>query len=125
LGSGCPEADRHSPLVPTAPSGQRLFLRILMPQSLQALCQMGGANFFTAPLFISGHWRYRCSVNEKFNLAVVDRSGKSATKRQVQLGRKNSDFIEVLGGLKPGERVITSSYSGLTDKDRLTFSSGE
>jgi len=56
---------------------------------------------------------------------VVDSGGKSATKRQVQLGRKNSDFIEVLGGLKPGEKVITSSYSGLVDKDRLTFSSGD
>jgi HlyD family secretion protein len=56
---------------------------------------------------------------------VVDSGGKSATKRQVQLGRKNSFFIEVLGGLKPGERVITSSYSGLVDKDRLTFSSND
>jgi HlyD family secretion protein len=56
---------------------------------------------------------------------VVDSGGKSATKRQVQLGRKNSDFIEVLGGLKPGEKVITSSYAGLVDKDRLTFSSGD
>ena len=56
---------------------------------------------------------------------VVDSGGKSATKRQVQLGRKNSDFIEVLGGLKPGERVITSSYSGLVDKDRLTFDSND
>jgi HlyD family secretion protein len=56
---------------------------------------------------------------------VVDKSGNGATKRQVQLGRRNSDFIEVLSGLTPGERVITSSYSGLVDKDRLTFSSGE
>ena len=56
---------------------------------------------------------------------VVDRSGNSATKRQIQLGRRNADFIEVLSGLSPGERVITSSYSGLLDKDRLTFSSGE
>ena len=56
---------------------------------------------------------------------VVDRSGNGATKRQVQLGRRNADYIEVLGGLSPGERVITSSYSGLTDKDHLTFSSGE
>jgi HlyD family secretion protein len=56
---------------------------------------------------------------------VVDRGGKSATKRQVQLGRKNSDFIEVLDGLKPGERVVTSSYSGLTDKDHLTFDSND
>jgi HlyD family secretion protein len=56
---------------------------------------------------------------------VVDRGGNGATKRQVQLGRRNANFIEVLGGLKPGERVITSSYSGLVDKDQLTFSSGE
>jgi HlyD family secretion protein len=56
---------------------------------------------------------------------VVDKSGNGATKRQVQLGRRNADFIEVLSGLSPGERVITSSYNGLVDKDRLTFSSGE
>jgi HlyD family secretion protein len=56
---------------------------------------------------------------------VVDKSGNGATKRQVQLGRRNADSIEVLSGLSPGERVITSSYSGLVDKDRLTFSSGE
>jgi HlyD family secretion protein len=56
---------------------------------------------------------------------VVDRSGNGATKRQVQLGRRNADSIEVLSGLSPGERVITSSYSGLVDKDHLTFSSGE
>ena len=46
-------------------------------------------------------------------------------RRQVRLGRRNNDFIEVLSGLKPGERVITSSYSGLVDKDHLTFRSGE
>jgi HlyD family secretion protein len=56
---------------------------------------------------------------------VVDKSGNSATKREVKLGRRNADFIEVLGGLSPGERVVTSSYSGLVDKDRLTFSSGD
>ena len=56
---------------------------------------------------------------------VVDKGGNSATRREVQLGRKNSDFIEVLSGLKPGEKVITSSYSGLTDKTHLTFSSSD
>ena len=56
---------------------------------------------------------------------VVDRSGNGATKRAVQLGRRNSDFIEVLGGLKPGDRVITSSYSGMVDKDHLNFSSSD
>ena len=53
------------------------------------------------------------------------KGGDSATKRAVQLGRRTSDFIEVLSGLKPGEKVITSSYSGLTDKDHLNFSSGD
>ena len=59
------------------------------------------------------------------NWVFVLDGDNSATKRQVQLGRRNSDFIEVLSGLKPGDRVITSSYSGLTDKDHLTFSSGD
>ena len=56
---------------------------------------------------------------------VVGKRGKSAEKRAVQLGRRNNDFIEVLGGLAPGERVIISSYSGLADKDFLSFDSDE
>lgn len=56
---------------------------------------------------------------------VVDRGGNSATKREVKLGRRNADVIEVLGGLKPGEKVITSSYAGLVDKDHLTFDSSD
>lgn len=53
---------------------------------------------------------------------VVAPDGRSATKRNVHLGRKNSDFIEVLDGLDPGEKVITSPYTGLVDKDRLAIS---
>jgi HlyD family secretion protein len=56
---------------------------------------------------------------------VVDKGGNSASRRDVQLGRRNTDMIEVLGGLKPGERVITSSYSGLVDKTQLTFDDDE
>jgi len=50
---------------------------------------------------------------------VVAPGGGSAIKRQVRLGRRNSDFIEVLDGLEPGEKVITSPYTGFADKDRL------
>jgi len=50
---------------------------------------------------------------------VVSSDGRSAERREVQLGRKNPDFIEVLSGLEPGERVITSPYTGFTDKTRL------
>jgi HlyD family secretion protein len=50
---------------------------------------------------------------------VVTPDGSEAVKRQVRLGRRNADFIEVLDGLQPGEKVLTSPYTGFTDKDRL------
>lgn len=53
---------------------------------------------------------------------VVAPNGRSAEKRQVRLGRRNSDFIEVLDGLDRGERIVTSPYTGLVDKTRLDLS---
>ncbi|MEA1014022.1 efflux RND transporter periplasmic adaptor subunit [Sphingosinicella sp. LY1275] len=50
---------------------------------------------------------------------VVTPDGGEAIKRQVRLGRRNADFIEVLEGLEPGEKVLTSPYTGFADKDRL------
>ena len=50
---------------------------------------------------------------------VVTPDGSEAVKRNVRLGRRNSQFIEVLDGLEEGERVLTSPYTGLTDKDQL------
>lgn len=50
---------------------------------------------------------------------VVAADGGSAIKRPVRLGRRNPESIEVLDGLDPGERVITSPYTGFADKDRL------
>ena len=53
---------------------------------------------------------------------VVAPDGHSAEKRNVRLGRRNSDFIEVLDGLDRGERVVTSPYTGLVDKTQLDLS---
>lgn len=53
---------------------------------------------------------------------VVAPDGDSAVKRQVRLGRRNAEFIEVLEGLDPGERVITSPYTGFAERDRLALS---
>jgi HlyD family secretion protein len=90
--------------------GQTIQAKLTLGDSSKALLIPNGAFFNDT----GGNWIF-----------VVDSGGRSATRRAIQVGRKNSDFIEVLGGLKPGERVITSSYSGLTDKDHLTFSSGD
>ena len=50
---------------------------------------------------------------------VVTPDGDEAVKRPVRLGRRNSDYIEVREGLEPGEKVLTSPYTGFADKDRL------
>ncbi len=52
---------------------------------------------------------------------VVSPDGAEAVKRNVRLGRRNTDFIEVLDGLEPGERVITSPYTSYVGMDRLTL----
>lgn len=44
-----------------------------------------------------------------------------AVKRMVKIGRKNTEAFEVLEGLKPGEKVITSSYLGFADRDSITI----
>lgn len=90
--------------------GQTVQTKLTLGDSSKALLIPNGAFFNDT----GGNWIF-----------VVDKSGRGATKRQVQLGRRNADYIEVLSGLSPGERVITSSYSGLTDKSHLSFGSGE
>ncbi len=53
---------------------------------------------------------------------VVAPDGSRAIKRNVRLGRRNVKFIEVLEGLEPGEKVITSPYTNYIDMDRLEMS---
>jgi HlyD family secretion protein len=52
---------------------------------------------------------------------VVDPTGDRAVKRPVRFGRRNPEGIEVLDGLREGERVVTSSYESLLDFDRIEF----
>ncbi|HEY3777641.1 MAG TPA: efflux RND transporter periplasmic adaptor subunit [Rhizomicrobium sp.] len=52
---------------------------------------------------------------------VVAPDGHYATRRAVRLGRRNPQFVEVLDGLAPGERVIVSSYEAFAKMDRVEF----
>ena len=52
---------------------------------------------------------------------VVSQDGSQAIKRNVRLGRRNNQFIEVLEGLELGEQVVTSPYSSYQDMQRLKF----
>ena len=50
---------------------------------------------------------------------LLNGSGNEAVKRSISLGRQNPDYFEVLNGLKPGDKVITSSYDNFGDVDKL------
>ncbi len=84
--------------------GQTLRIRLELGDLSEALLLATGGFYQKT----GGRWAY-----------VVDDSGRNAFKRQIRLGRENSLFYEVLGGLEPGDRVITSSYDNFGDVDQL------
>jgi HlyD family secretion protein len=56
---------------------------------------------------------------------VVDEAGDYAERRTVRFGRRNTDSVEVLEGLRRGEHVITSSYERFRDVDRIALRAGD
>ena len=52
---------------------------------------------------------------------VVDPEGGRAVRREIRIGRQNPQFYEVLEGLEPGEKVITSGYDNFGDNEVLVF----
>ena len=52
---------------------------------------------------------------------VVDPDGQSAERRRIKVGRRNSEQLEVLSGLRVGQQVVTSDYTGLDKIDRIVL----
>ena len=50
---------------------------------------------------------------------VLDSSGHRADRRRIKIGRRSTEQVEILSGLKPGDRVITSDYEGYEKLDRI------
>ncbi|WP_028896592.1 efflux RND transporter periplasmic adaptor subunit [Prevotella sp. HUN102] len=50
---------------------------------------------------------------------VLDKDGRKAYRRNIRIGRQNPQYYEVLEGLEPGERVITSGYESYKDNEVL------
>jgi len=51
----------------------------------------------------------------------VGTNGNKALKRNIRIGKQNSRYYEVLEGLEPGERVITSSYDSFGTAERIVL----
>jgi HlyD family secretion protein len=83
-------------------------------QTLQLRLQMGAnepAQLIPNSSFFQdtgGHWIF-----------VLSADGKRAQRREIKLGRRNSQFIEVLSGLDLNEQVIVSPYTLYKDIDSL------
>ncbi len=52
---------------------------------------------------------------------VVSEDGKFAEKREIKIGSQNPKHYELIEGLKPGEKVITSGYDMFGDNERLVL----
>lgn len=87
-------------------TGQTYHTKLQLGQAEKALLiPIGG--FFQST---GGQWVY-----------VLNENGSEAEKRSIRIGKKNPQYYEVLEGLKPGEKVITSSYDLFGDNDRIVF----
>lgn len=53
---------------------------------------------------------------------LVDEDGESAQRVNVRLGRQNPRQVEVVEGLREGDRIVASGYDGYNDVDELRFS---
>jgi len=84
--------------------GQSLRLRIELGQSSEELLLPVGGFYKDT----GGNWVFVVAENES-----------KAERRDIRLGRKNTEHFEVLEGLQPGDRVITSSYDNFGDNEVL------
>ena len=51
----------------------------------------------------------------------VKQNGTTAYKVDIQLGNQNKDYYEVLNGLQPGDKVVTSSYENYGKMEELVL----
>jgi HlyD family secretion protein len=86
--------------------GQTLQVTLALSDETQAVLVPRGGFYQQT----GGNWIFKVSPD-----------GKTAYKTEIQLGRQNPDYYEVLQGLKPGDKVITSSYDNYGDIQELVL----
>jgi HlyD family secretion protein len=87
--------------------GQTIQTKLTLGDASEAILIPNGAFFQDT----GGNWIF-----------VVTNSGTEAVKRNIRLGRRNNQFIEVIEGLNVGEQVVTSPYSQYKEMQKLKLS---
>lgn len=86
--------------------GQTLQIRLALSQEKEALLIPKGGFFQQT----GGNWIFKVSDD-----------GSSAYRTDIRLGSQNTEYYEVLDGLQPGDKVITSSYDNYGDIQELVL----
>lgn len=86
--------------------GQTLQIRLVFSDEQPAVLLPRGGFFQQT----GGNWIFKVSDD-----------GKTAYRVDIQLNRQNPDYFEVIKGLKPGDKVITSSYETYGDIQELVL----
>ena len=84
--------------------GQTLQIRLALSDETQALLLAKGGFYQQT----GGNWAFK--VNE---------DGSKAYKVDIQLGRQNPEYYEVVQGLQPGDKIITSGYDNYENTQEL------
>lgn len=87
-------------------AGQTYYINLQLGQPVEAILIPRGAFYQNT----GGQWIF-----------VVTEDGKKAVRRNIRIGRQNPLYYEVLSGIDPGEKVITSSYDNYGDAQELIF----
>lgn len=86
--------------------GQTLRIRLELGESAQAVRLARGGFYQTT----GGNWVFLLNEDES-----------RAVRQEIRLGRQNPEYFEVLSGLQPGDKVITSSYDTFGDNEVLVL----
>lgn len=86
--------------------GQSLQIRLSLSDERQSVLLAKGGFFQQT----GGNWIFK-----------VNDAGTMAYKVDIQLGNQNPEYYEVLQGLKPGDKVVTSSYENYGDMGELVL----
>ncbi|MGQ7869074.1 efflux RND transporter periplasmic adaptor subunit [Sunxiuqinia sp. sy24] len=87
-------------------TGQTYHIKLELGQSEKALLLPRGGFFQST----GGQWVF-----------VLNENGTEALKRPIRIGKQNPQYYEVLEGLEPSEKVITSSYELFGDNEKIVF----
>lgn len=86
--------------------GQSLQMKLALSQEKEAI-QVSKGGFFQQT---GGNWIFKLSED-----------GETAYKTLIKLGSQNTEYYEVLEGIEPGDKVITSNYSNFGDIEELVL----